>query len=364
MVIYIILLSILIITLFFSVKQNNVERFLYLFLVSILVMIAIFRANTVGMDVSNYERIFSRISNQDILTVINNSDGSIIYDVYNKLLSMITTNVQVVTITNSAIIIIANAYFIRKMSKNPLFSLFLYYTLYFYAYNLTAARQSIAISLCLISVCFLFNGKKKSSLLLNILAIGVHNTAIVGLVYQILCRINWTNKKYIFLAIISTIGMTGYSFFIKLFLIIFPRYIMYFNGGQYSISDVGEGKKIFVTFFYLFVLLALFIFYRAPYSTIQIEEKIFSVQISAMIIAVVIGVIFYNNLLISRIEVMFSFYAIVFIPNVYKLISKRLLNNVYSEFILIYFSLPIYIVIFLAQILSNINEIVPYSLFW
>lgn len=360
MIIYFVLFAVLGLSAIFRPANKTIERYLFLLLVGMLIIVAVLRGKTVGMDVSNYEFIFNRISNMNIIDVIKNSDGSIVYDLYNKFVSIFFTSAHAITAINSILIISMIAYFIFKMCDNVLFGLFLYYSLYFYSYNLTAARQSLAIALCLISLCLLFDNKKILALICFVLSVGIHNSVVIAILYLFFYKINWNRKKLYLLFISSSVGMLFYSFFIKLFLLIFPRYNMYFSSGQFNFSDTGQGKKIFVSLFYLIILIILFLYEK---ELDKVEHKIL-VQTAAMIFAIVLGILFYNNLLISRIEVIFSIFSITFIPNVLKLIKNKMSKNIIIGTIVIFFSMPIFMMIFLAQVLSNINGIVPYISFW
>ena len=286
-----------------------------------------------------------------------------LYVIYNKGVSFISTNTQAIIIANSLIIIILAGIFIYKNTSNVFISIYCYILLYFYFTGFNISRQFIALLLIANSYYFLKRKKTLKYFFIIVIATLVHNTAVVGLLLLPLSKIKWSNFKICILAVITAIIMGAYNKILTLFLVVFPRYTMYINGtSQFSLSDTGQGKKIIVSFFYLLIVLICMFFLnktKKKKELLDIRRDLYFLT-SIITIAVVGGIVFYNNLLISRIILYFSIFIIIYIPKVINYISHTKLTKI----ILYYIILIIIAIPGLVELYSNISGVIPYQFFW
>ena len=314
MSIYIIILVLFTLALFLEFSQKINKKLVVFFLFFILLVLSIYRDSTVGTDVSNYEYIYYKLFEIPLLEVIKNSDGSYIYDIYSKLLSYLFKSPHAITMVNSSIILSIMYFLIIKLSRFPILSTYLYYTLYIFFYNWNAARQSLAICVSLLAFYFFYNNKKSISYSLIIISILIHNTAVVTIIYPLIFSINWNRRRIIYLMCLSPLIISFYNLILEVFINIFPRYNMYFSSGTYSFSDVGEGKKIILSFYYLFLIIIYLFFINKD------NKKLYNRQVLSIVailtIGTILGVFFYNNLLMARIETYFTIYSIFFIISI------------------------------------------------
>lgn len=311
------------------------------------------RGASVGTDTQLYSRLYEQIArSENMFSVIKSAP---IYVVYNKAVSLITNETQWIVVFNALVIMIGIGVFIYKNSSNAVMSIYFYITLYFYFKSFNISRQFIAVVLVANSYYFLKNNNIRKYLILIFAAIFIHNTAVVGLILFPLKLVKWTNIKIYFLAIATTIAMMSFDKLLLIFLRIFPRYKMYLINSTTSISDVSQGKKILVTFFYL-AIVVLCMFYLTYKKQNELTNELYFLT-AIMTIAVVIGIVFYNNILISRIEIYFSLFIIIYIPLVIKLVGKSKLFW-YCSFMVIT-AIPM-----IVQLRGNISGVVPYNFFW
>lgn len=340
------------------IRKNKAKRnktFLIVACIHLGLVMAL-RSYNVGSDTKSYAGLFTEIATAyNFFDVI---DSAPLYVLYNKGLSYISTNTQFVIFTNSLIIMIGMCIFLYRNSENPIMSMYYFITLYFYFRGFNIARQFIAIVIVINSYYYLKNKEYKKYFILILIATLIHNTAIVGLVLYPLRRISWSNKRIGILAIATTFAMVSYEKILNIFLKIFPRYSMYMGGGAYNLSDTGEGKKILVSIFYLGLVILCLLALRFKKNKDQLVKNEMYFLTAIMTVAVVMGVLFYNNMLISRIEIYFSIFAIVYIPKLIDYIGGR------EKVLLHYGTMLVTAVPMIAQLHSNISRIVPYEAFW
>ncbi|WP_058953378.1 EpsG family protein [Clostridium tyrobutyricum] len=325
--------------------------------------IMMIRSSNVGTDVKMYTGLFRVISYSSVKDAFKLIQSAPLYVLYNKAVALISTNPQTIIIFNSFIIIILAGIFIYRNTSNVLASIYCYIFLYFYFTSFNIARQFIAIVLVINSFYYLKNNKIIKFLILIAIATLVHNTAIVGLILLPLSRIKWNNIKIGILAIITAIIMGLYNKILSLFLIVFPRYNMYINGNsQFSLADTGHGKNIIVSFFYLaIVILCMYYLRKTKQKTemFNVRKELYFLT-SILTIAVVGGIIFYNNLLISRIILYFSIFVVIYIPRIIDNISR----TKFTRFILYYTLMILVAVPGLVELYNNISGVIPYGAFW
>lgn len=343
---------------FLFCKNDNKNRKIFLILSTIhLTLIMAFRGISVGMDTKTYVDLFEKISYSDnIFTVIKSAP---VYVVYNKAISLSFSNLQWILVFNAIIITGGIGIFIYRNSSNVVMSIYYYIALYFYFKSFNISRQFIAIVLVLNGYYFLKNNKNRNFFILLALATAVHNTAIVMILLYPLSKIKWSNLKILLLASSSIIFALLYEKILNIFLRFFPRYSMYVNGSStFSIEDIGQGNKIFVSFFYLLIVILCLIVLKIKNNKNEEIKKELYLLTAIMSIASVVGIIFYNNLLISRIEVYFSIFIIIYIPLLVDYIGGRTRILLYYVFMIVT-AIPMII-----QLSHNISGVVPYVTFW
>lgn len=169
------------------------KRRLYLVLAglgTILVMGLRGYAHDSSEDVAVYKRIFSRVALadwEDIFAVDARLEHG--YIIFNKLLSYLSTNSQILVIAEAIVAVVCVSVLIDQCTENVFEAYFFYVTLGSMTFSLTAFRQTFAISLILLSVVAIRKRKLWVFLLLVVLAAQFHKTALVFLVAYPICRI-------------------------------------------------------------------------------------------------------------------------------------------------------------------------------
>lgn len=359
MEIYLILLGIIIalaVLLGYSHSNKNIRKILFLVLVFILLFsVMALRDRSVGVDTDLYCRIFTGFVNGSVNN--DNFDTSKLYEYYNILIGKILGNdARNIILTNSFIIILLFCIFINKSSTNIYISTILYILLYFYLQGFNIARQMIAIFLTAISMQYVVNRNIKKYLILNFIAVFIHNTSIVitlvGLVIMIIKNMNY--KKFIAL-------MTGMLFsalvidrLVYIFISIFPKYSSYIISNDY---DYGSGRKILLILVYaVFLCIGLYALHKKKKDMTPEEYRKYMIYSTLVGISCITGIFGSQSILIGRVSLYFEIYMIVYIPMVVELINKR--KDIWYFFIILLLFVPFYI-----QLLGNISGVVPYKFY-
>ena len=188
MTIYIFLLAFILLNVFLEAsfsslkiskyKLNTGKISFFLCFISIL-MIGLMRNQHLGVDVDNYRYYFLKFyPSKSISFFIFNFKYDIGYVLLNKFIRLFTSNFR---IFENIVFIISYgifSYIIYKRSKCFSLSFLVYLGLGFLGTNLCILRQAIACSICFLSFDFIKKNKKLVSLLLILLAVTFHKTAI------------------------------------------------------------------------------------------------------------------------------------------------------------------------------------------
>ena len=226
----------------------------------------------------------------------------------------------------AALNVIPLFYALNKQSKWPLFSVFLYISLYFYGNSMNAMRQSVAISFLLLAIPFLEKDKNKYYLLLMLLAMAIHMSALyvflfVWVFYK--ANLNFDNKlKYaLAIAISFIIGMFFTAWFKETLkpianLFASSNYDYYLSGGT-----VNESRNLLSNLG--LNLVAVFMLYINKDAN-NIYFKLY-----------ILGVIMVNLLaglgaFSGRVVSYFSLMQIVAIPNLLYLVKKTFQKYLYT----------------------------------
>ena len=251
MTVYLMILSVILISLIIQKslekKYKNITHLLLKFLIFTLLAFSCLRHWSVGRDTISYMTLYSRIGRlewSDLLRFSRTTHTELGYVVYNKLLSLISTNPQIVTVGNS-LLLYRNLYLFLKGEREAVFSVLLFQTLGMF-------QDSFNICTSIIASLMVFNGIKYSKKLGKLRTISV---VIAGVVVLYVLRKVRVNGSVIFLAVMMTLGMyTMYRYIHPILIIIAPdSYQGYLN--------YREDFSNFIMFIYHFgMILAIYIY--------------------------------------------------------------------------------------------------------
>lgn len=356
MAVYIIsIISIIIFGLFiFSSKKIDLNKKKNIFLFGsfvVLFFIMGFRTENIGTDTKMYSFIFQKYANMSMREIMVSGDSAIIYALYNKIVSFFSTSTYAIIVANSLVICVLTMIFIKNNSKNVILSTIYFCTFYHFFNAMNISRQYIAIMLVANSLYFLREKNAKKFIIINVIATLIHNTAIISFI-----MLPWLflkkNKRnlYIFLGILF-IAALFFDKFLVIFSSLFTHYDLYFTNNL--INDVGANKKVIITLIYVFIsiLLGMILKNEKIKNTEEYEE--FYLYYLVNFVAIILGIVALKTMLITRIEMYFSIFAIIYIPKVYNKFKDKLIINIGFTMIML---IPMII-----QLSNNNSGVLPYK---
>lgn len=242
------------------------------YLLTVFIMLLIvsgFRAFSVGADTKEYVGIFNNIEDWELMK----GRFEIGFLRYTQVLHYISENAGILLLVSSAICIGTACLFTYKFSKNPVLSMMLYILLGEYFSQMNMMRQSIALSLMMISYMVLLKKdgwrQKLISALLILLAATFHTIAIVGVIPWILVVLSNSEKKALksitasnmlkITLLISGIAFVIYPIIVAVAAKLLPPYYAGYLEGRWS--DSNYNASLFNTLIQLsFAIVGVIVF--------------------------------------------------------------------------------------------------------
>lgn len=368
LIIYILLLGLLFGTDNNSIKRNKTTYFIFTF--GLFTFISAFRAESIGNDTRVYLRIFENILVVKDLTVFT-PRFEIGYIYFNKLISLISSQPQVIIITTSIFIIYGFARFIKKHSQIPWLSVYLFFTLGYYGMSMNTIRLNMAIVLILFAYDFLLKEKLVKFILIILFATLFHRTALVFLLAWFIRKLKF-NYRIILSAISGSLLLyITFPFVLQKLLSIFPNY-QYYIGSEYLNGEIRLASIMNLLVGICIIIFGIFTNYhkKTEYNdlprsnSVNIEVKSINdgqLMLIFLIIGTSITFISLNFNLLDRVGDYFLVFSLVYLPNaINKLKNNKLLNLVTLIVVVLFFSYSTVVLIFRPEW----NNIYPYRFFW
>lgn len=251
----------------------------------------------------------------------------------------------------TSIIIIAPVfYIIYKKSKNPMLSIFLFFTGGFFFLSMNMIRQFIAVMFAFISYNFLLSKQYLKWFFFLIIGSLFHTSIIVFSIVILLCKKFVINFKFLFIATIFVL-ITN-SLLRELIINVFSvtRFSVYIDT-VYSKIDVKEFMILINVIIYLVMY---YICFKNNSRSKLGNEDIFFMNMQGM--AVIISLMGSIFSILSRLIVFFSIFECISIPYILSKYKEK--NKVILVIIIVLlFSFNI----FYTNVINNDNGVTPYK---
>lgn len=368
---FVITIIILLAMLFFSKKQTLRKRRIYLILVFlILFFISAFRSVNIGNDTLSYAIMFQRFGKADnIFTLDTNIE--IGYIVLNKILYSISSNPQILFIFTSLFILVTQLRFINKNSNMVWLSVYLFINLRLFYFTLSGLRQSIAMSIILLSYNFIKSKKPIKFFITVVIASLFHSSALVFLIIYPISKIKFSKKIIILEFIVGIFVYIGFDYIINLGLKFFPKYSPYLTSVYFD-GDVRLASILNLLVISVILILGLITKYHQ-----NIEENHYINEIGAnnkftkydehnlhmhiILIATIFSLIALRASLIDRFGTYFFMFSIIFIPRVIGKLKDRKLKIMITYLVLV-FTLAYNFIVLIYR--PEWQHVYPYEFFW
>lgn len=327
-----------------------------------LCFLTMFRSYTVGTDTKTYFAVYREISKTDwrgFWTFINNSGTEPGYLLFCKLLSLLSSNPQILLIISGFLSYYILARFYYKYGEFKFISVLLFFTLGGFDFYASGIRQTLSMSLILIAYDLWTSNKKIPFFAFIILASTIHYSAVLLIPILLVAEIKDDNKFFLWLLTI-VIGLTaGFNLILSIILKLFPKYTYYYAGVLFT-REPNLAVFLKMTTFLLVLMVAKFIKKTKADQKLNMYKNGYIFERFTAFIPIVYLASF-NARAIARLAVMLWPFAFVYYGN--KVCEMEIKNRrIIVVLTIILFFLYAYIVTTYKT--PEWQSTYPYSFFW
>lgn len=192
---------------------------------------------------------------------------------------------------------------IYKRSLNPYISILTYFAIGLFTYSLGIFRQMIAMSIVLCGIDYIKERKFLKYLLLVVLAMTFHSTAILSLAIYFLYPLKWKINAIVF-PLTSIAALLIGNYVVNVMIILMPKYRGYITGELLS----GGSYMMLLLFLAIFLVLCWENFKEPPSGDTKL-------MFDALTVAILVQSLGYSLNIFGRAIGFFSVYLIFIIPN-------------------------------------------------
>lgn len=291
-------------------RQQTRKKFLIICGIFLFLFMALRSKYLGSTDTLNYFNMMKRAIPCSSFKEYYDADGvEAGFQLFTYFLSRILRFPQTIIIVSSAIYTISICYTVYRNSDDPVFSMTMYITLGLMVFHLQGMRQSIAMSICLFAYEFAKKRKLIPFILLVLLAMQFHRTAIVFIVVYFLTKLKYNYKSVSVFALASV-------------------FIFYFSDNIVSIANVVfdsnyenrvDSGGFIATAIYILIICFAFLF--------NCKLKNESAQSSILYVTILGGICYllryFGALAAERISFYFMFGQLILLPNTLACLKSR-----------------------------------------
>lgn len=292
MTLWIIILFVLLV---FSFKKH--KDIIYWISALILILLAGLRDISVGIDTSNYALIFRVISHDGSSWV---EPGWIFL---NSMVSKFGGDFNALLILVHALMIVPICLIYKKVSPNPMFSLFVYYALYIYLNSFNIMRQTLAVSIVFIALFCIQNKQILLSILIIFIASSIHISALIVLPMVFFDKFSINNHYIVYTLLLISI-FVGFILNENAFRIIALQY----SG---HLDTVHGFRNNYISAFLLSVVITILFVYFYNKTDDNLKNNIF---FKAFFISVVLNNVIFKLALGTRLTMYFTIAQTIVYP--------------------------------------------------
>ncbi len=332
---------------------------------SILLFFAANRAYSVGADTRQQQVIFRLCSEETWLSLISSNayEGwfkleniEIGYKYYCKLLSLLGSNPQIITIANSIMLIIPLCLLVQKESSNKWLSIYLFFTMGFYQTSLNLTPSAIASLIAMNGFRYIREKNFIKYFLCILFASVFHYSAFLFLILYFVKNFKITRHRFLAYMVLSFVGVVFlYDYMVEFLALIVPE-----NYVSYLYSKVSVEQLLV----YLVQFVAVFMCMCWQRKNIDFYKK-YRFELVLFLLESILYFLTLQSKGFSRMAFLFSPYLIISIPNMMDDGNVKEKNRAFKvgqkEVIMVLYGFLIYIA---RSAVNNIGTTVPYKFFY
>ena len=288
-----------------------------LYCIGIFIILFVFsslRGYICGGDLANYLPHFKLINYKSIGSILKDYDKyGIIFNLINKLIGFVSKDYTVYITIFSFLNLIVPVLFIKKLSITPWLSFFLYIAMGFYTNTFNSVRSSLAISVSMLGVLFLFQNKKLAALIMFLVGVEIHKTLLPILLIFFVFDRKPNLKKYLIVVVSCSVfaSVLGSSWIGGLI----QAYAQFNNYGE-NIADMSGGGYSLLLLDTMILCGSVYLYQRGKNRRSYELNRLLVILINLFFIGTCIQAFAPLYSLLTRISYFFIIYEIILIPNV------------------------------------------------
>ncbi|PYI52939.1 EpsG family protein [Paenibacillus flagellatus] len=297
---------------------------------SILIAIVAFFRYGVGVDYFAYEYLFNRLNPSVIQELVAGLDNQeLLFRLIGSIFKSIGLPFQIYLIVIASV----NIYFIskicKKYSKNPIFSLFLYFCFYYFVWTFSGLRQGLTLAIGIYYFLECSENKKTIKfLVITLLLTLIHASAVLLFPLYFVTKINIGKRRLFYFSVCVMIFsfmplgniLTNFNW-----LPFISRIIPYMDsGGIINILDFqGLGRIAFLA-------IAL-IYYDVYAKQNEMCRRIMNIYVISLLIYFIFS---FSEITAARLSIYGKLLDIIILPNIFYIYREKI-NKVIFAFCLI-----------------------------
>lgn len=335
-------------------QKISISQKTYIIICSLaLIFVMGLRSRYVGtMDTFIYSQMFDTAQNfSDLRDFLKNREvlgGALLlseggFYTYVWLVAQVFSDVQWFILITSAFIVIATARFIYKNSDDSLISWISFVCLGSMTFTMNGMRQAMAMSFCLLSYRFVREKKLLRFLLIMIIAVLFHKSAIIFVFVYLMRNMKLNVQSFAFVAI----GVGAFLIFAQNIAFIYDS----FTGEDYATAETFESGGVVTILIYLIAIIGMLLRYKS----IQDSEKFLPLALIIVGLSLYLGR-FISTQIYERASYYFAYFLMLCFPTVLKESDPKVRFWLRSSFVLLS-------VVLFAYRIQN-TGFAEYEMFW
>ena len=298
----------------------DIKKIIVLLIVISFMLISALRDISVGKDLINYIPRYTRLGESDwsnLFSVARSYSFEEGFAVFCKVLYSFNPDPTFFLIVTSIIISIG-FYNLSKLSKMPIFTMFILFGFGIYGASMNIVRQFIAFSILTFSIKYITTRQLWKFLLVIIIATTFHTMTLWFLPLYVLYAIKYSRNAMISILAIS-IFMASFGSPLVSLLIEKTSFAWYLSG-----LGKGSGESILL---FLFSILLLVYFYRNEIIKVNQQDNLFIWSLS---LAIIFNSLALNLGIFARLMTFFTPFIAILIPDLVHAIRENKANKYLS----------------------------------
>lgn len=329
-------------------RENQANKYAII-LSTFLILIALLRDQTVGVDIIGYCNTFRNMQYIHFMDVPDYYSKDLLFYYFTNIISNFTKSHQIWFGIIAAMYIVPHTTFINKYSKDNILSFIILLSLGSYHFSLTGLRQAIALGLIALSYKYILENKLIKFILIVSFAAAFHITSLIFLIAYPISKLKLGIKQVVVVfgafSILTVLG--------QYVLGIISTFTDTDRFGGYVNSTDTLNLSMTVIIFCVFIFCSFYI-YKAK-ARDEIDVKLFNIFILAFAFQIS-STIFAE---FFRIAMYFNISLLCLIPNVF----NKYEHNYNNKVIVNYFIYSIFTIYFFYSTVYSAG-VYPYTFFW